>query len=92
MTAVQLQSGRVSAKGKVALNPPPKGQPGLQYSGTLSLANVTTRHPVFRQDLIKWQRLDLTGLDFRQGPNSLVIDPIRAVKPKAKSSFRQTRP
>jgi len=85
MTAVQLQSATVSAKGKVALNPAPaKGQPGLQYSGNVSFANFATRDPVLRQDLIKWQRLDLTGIDFRQGPNSLAIDRVRAVKPYSK--------
>jgi uncharacterized protein involved in outer membrane biogenesis len=82
VSGVQLLSGQVSAKTKIALNPvPAKGQSATQITGEVTVANFATRDTALRQDFIKWQRLQFTGINFRQGPDSLSIDRILARRP-----------
>jgi hypothetical protein len=84
-SGVVLNSGQVSAKGKVALNPAPaRGRSKVQFNGDMTVANLATRDTALRQDFIKWQRLQVTGIDFRQGPDSLSINQVRASKPYGK--------
>jgi Domain of Unknown Function (DUF748) len=82
VSGVRLVSGQISAKTKIGMNPAPaRGQSGMQVTGDVTVANFATLDTALRQDFIKWQRLQLTGIDFRQGPDSLRIDRIQARRP-----------
>ena len=81
MTAMQLNSGQLSVKGKLAYaQSPAKGQPGVKLTADLGVANFATTDNVAHQDFIKWQSLRLTGIDYAQGPDRLAIAKIEAQK------------
>lgn len=85
VSGVELVSGQVSLKSKIVLNPAPaRGQSGTRFTGDVTIANFATRDTALKQDFIKWRDLRLTGIDYRQGPDSLSIARIRARAPYGK--------
>lgn len=85
VSGVELLSGQVSSKSKIVLNPAPaRGQSGLRFTGDVTVANFATRDAALRQDLVKWQSLRVSGIDFRQGPDSLSIVRVQARRPFGK--------
>ena len=81
-TALSVERGSVSARGRIALRPAPqRGQSGLEFRGDVAIAQLLTRDAALRQELVGWQRLELKGIDWRQRPDRLVIDTIRARQP-----------
>lgn len=83
--AVQINSGRISAKGNITVDAAPeKNLPKLQYTGTVTLADFATRDTIARRDLAKWQNLTISGIDYAQGPDSLVVDRIQITKPEGR--------
>ncbi|MCC7463708.1 MAG: DUF748 domain-containing protein [Gammaproteobacteria bacterium] len=81
-TALIVERGSVQARGHLALQPAAqRGQPALQFRGQVGVAQLLTRDAALRQELLGWQRLDLQGIDWRQGPDRLVIDTIRLLRP-----------
>ena len=79
-TAMRLTSGRVSTTSKLVYTAAPeRGQPGLQFSGDVTIAALATL--AANQDFIKWDALRLAGIDYRQGPDRLNIERVEATKP-----------
>jgi uncharacterized protein involved in outer membrane biogenesis len=80
--AMQLTGGQFSTKGKFRFAAEPaKGNPGLQFTGEVTVANLATSDTASRQDFIKWQALRVIGIDYRQTPDSLNIERIEALRP-----------
>jgi Domain of Unknown Function (DUF748) len=80
-TSMTLKSGVLSGDTKVLYG---TNKPTLQFSGNLSVANLHTVDNALHDDFINWERLDVQGLNFQQGPNRLDIDEILAVKAYAR--------
>ena len=82
MTGMQLMSGQLSLKNKIAYAAEPaRGQPGLHLTGDITVANLATQDTALHQDFIKWKQLRLSGLDYAQGPDRLSIERVDAVEP-----------
>jgi hypothetical protein len=63
-----LAKAEVSGRGTVALAKPTSGLPlRLAYSGTVRLSNVHALDGDGESDLLKWQVLDLDGVDVKSG-------------------------
>jgi uncharacterized protein involved in outer membrane biogenesis len=84
-TLLQVGSGQLSVKGRVryAANPP-RGTPAAQFQGGAALANLATTDLAMRQDLVKWQLLQVSGIDYRHTPDRLNIANISAHAPYAR--------
>jgi hypothetical protein len=71
VTALRIETGSLGANARLRLRPAPKrGE-----------SKLLTRDATWKQELIRWQQLDMQGIDFRQAPDRLDIDTIRARKP-----------
>jgi hypothetical protein len=79
-TSMTLKSGVLSGDTKVLYG----NKPTVQFRGNLSVANLHTVDNALHDDFINWERLDVRGLNFQQGPNRLDIDEILAVKAYAR--------
>jgi uncharacterized protein involved in outer membrane biogenesis len=63
-----LAKAEVSGRGTLALTQPAGATPTrLAYSGTARLSNVHVLDSIGESDLLKWQVLDLDGVDVRAG-------------------------
>lgn len=83
--AVQINSGKVSTKGNITVEAASeKNLPKLRYTGTVTLADFATRDTLARRDLIKWQNLTISGIDYAQGPDRLVVDRIQITRPEGR--------
>ena len=81
-TALRLEGGSADARGHLRLQPEPRrGESSLRFRGDVGVSELRTRDAALKQDLVRWQRLDVQGIDFRQSPGRLSIDTIRARKP-----------
>jgi hypothetical protein len=86
LTAMTLMSGTVDGDGKLHYGVRPR-MPALQFTGNLAVKNLHTVDDVLHDDFIDWDRLDIEGIDFTQGPNRLDIDQILARKMYARLIF-----
>jgi len=78
-TAMTLVSGTAGGVGRLQYGQRPN-MPALQFAGNLAVENLNTVDDVLHDDFIDWERLDIEGIDFTQGPNRLDIEQIRARK------------
>jgi uncharacterized protein involved in outer membrane biogenesis len=63
-----LAKAELSGRGTVTLaRPPGESPPRFAYTGTARLSNVHALDSVGESDLLKWQVLDLAGVDVRTG-------------------------
>jgi hypothetical protein len=77
-TRVDLVSGLLSLSGHVAYAArPASGQPLLAAQGSVTVDDLATRDRRLQQDLIKWTRLALSGIDYQQGRKGLFVDTVR---------------
>ena len=61
-----------------------KNMPAVQFSGNIDIEKLHTVDNVLQDDFINWDRLEIRGLNFTQGPDRLDIDQIVARKPYAR--------
>ncbi len=74
-TSMTLLTGALSGDAKLKYG---AAHPTLQFAGALSVAKWHTVDNALHQDFIKWDRLDVQGLNFQQDPDRLDIDRIAA--------------
>ena len=79
-TSVTLRSGKLGGRGKLRLAP----DTGVSFAGDLDIGRLHTVDETRHQDLIRWERLDLRGLDFRETPARLDIAEVLLRKPYAR--------
>lgn len=83
-TAVTLHSGRLGAKGHLALASAADGQLASNISGELRIDDLRTTDTLLREDFVKWRGLAVTGIRFQQHPDRLRIERVVAREPYAR--------
>lgn len=73
---LDLVSGALGVDATLALAPP-----GMQLKGYAEVGDLKVRDARHRQDLLRWKRLQLKGLDLALAPRRLRIDEIVAEQP-----------
>lgn len=78
-TALILRDGDMGVKGHAQLKMPPGGaakpQPmQVRFNGDVSVDRLYTVDSQFKEDLIKWNRLQVLRIDLRLGPDKLDVD------------------
>jgi hypothetical protein len=75
-TAMVLRSAKLGGDVDVSYG----GKPAIKVAGDLYVENLRTVDAALHDDLIAWDRLDVHGLDWQQGPDRLAIAEIDARK------------
>ncbi len=61
-----------------------KASPSLQFTGDVDVENLHTVDDLLQDDFINWERLDVRGLNYQQGPDRVEIAEVVARKPYAR--------
>ncbi len=84
-TSLQIDSGQLSVKGRLRYAAkPPRGTPAAEFQGGVAVANLVTTDLAMQQDLVKWQLLQISGIDYQHTPERLSIASIAAHAPYAR--------
>ena len=81
--SMTLLGGALGAAAKLHYGPA-KGLPALQFAGKVAVDKLHTVDNALHADFINWERLEIDGLKFTQGPDRLDIEQIVARKPYAR--------
>jgi hypothetical protein len=76
-TSMTLLGGKLTADTRVRYG---TGQPAIQVSGDVSVRGLHTIDNALRDDFINWDRLDVQGIDYQQGPDRLDVALVAASK------------
>ena len=76
-TAMTLLSGKLGVDGKVHYGVEPS-LPGIRFAGNVEVEKLHTVDDALRGDFINWDRLDVEGINYTQGPDRLDIERIVA--------------
>jgi len=71
-TAMTLLTGTVGTEGKVHYGVQ-KGMPSIQFTGDVHVNKLHTVDNALQDDFVNWERLDVLGVNFTQGPGRLDI-------------------
>jgi hypothetical protein len=71
-TAMTLLTGKVGTEGKVHYGVQ-KGMPSMQFTGDVHVDKLHTVDNALQDDFVNWERLDVLGVNFTQGPGRLDI-------------------
>ncbi len=82
-TAMTLLTGKMGTEGKVHYGVQ-KGMPSIQFTGDVHVDKLHTVDNVLQDDFVNWERLDVLGVNFSQGPGRLDIGQIVINKPYAR--------
>jgi hypothetical protein len=82
-SAMTLLDGRLGGEAKLHYGAQ-KDTPTLQFSGNINIEKLHTVDNTLHDDFINWERLDIVGLKYSKGPDSLAIEQILARKPYAR--------
>jgi len=82
-SSMTLLDGRLGAEAKLHYGAQ-KNTPTLQFSGNINIEKLHTVDNTLQDDFINWDRLDILGLKYTKGPDSLDIEQILARKPYAR--------
>jgi hypothetical protein len=82
-SSMTLLRGALGAEAKLHYGAQ-KNLPSLQFSGNIDVEKLHTVDNTLHDDFINWDRLEIRGLNFTQGPDRLDIDQIVARKPYAR--------
>lgn len=80
IAAVDLGAGTLSAAGQVVLLPE-GGTPWLQYRGEMAMDGFQAVDRAQKEELVRWQRLELAGVDYTMAPDALRIERVTARQP-----------
>lgn len=83
-TAMTLHSGRLGVKGDVSYAATPESAPPVKFKGEVRVTDLRTTDQLVNEDFVKWRSLTMTGIDFSQHPDKLVINRIVARQPYGK--------
>jgi hypothetical protein len=74
---LSITSGRFNTRGRVRYTPAGSGAPLLRFVGEMGLTNLLTSDQVLFKEFLKWDALDVTGIDFDLQPNQLQVEEVR---------------
>lgn len=86
-TALSVRDGALNVEGRVQVEPPPDtapvkrsagGKPMLQFAGDVTVDRLHTVDSRLRQDLLKWNRLQIKGIEFAHAPDRLDVQQVIA--------------
>ena len=78
-TAMTLQSGTLGAEATLHYGAQ-SNMPAVQFAGNVNVQKLRTVDDALQDDFIDWDRLDILGLSYSQGPDRLDIDQVVARK------------
>jgi hypothetical protein len=78
-TSMTLLGGHVGGDARVLFT-----KPAISLTGNIRVDKLHTVDNALRDDFISWDRLDVLGIKFSQGPDRLEIDQVVALKPYAR--------
>ena len=82
--AMTLHSGRLGVSGRAAYAASSDAVPAIRFTGEVDVADLRTTDHLVNQDFVKWNSLNVGGIDFSQSPGKLTIDRITARQPYAR--------
>lgn len=88
---LDIVKGDINTKGKLAVSQDKQTDLELQYQGNVNVNELHTRDQILKQDFIKWQKLQLGGLDFNLHKSQLNISAIKLDKPYAKVTIKKDK-
>lgn len=81
-TELVIGNGELNADGDVYYKGTAKNRnPDLKFTGNVAVANLSTQDKLEGKDLIKWQSLQLTGINYSKTPDVLEVKQIDAHQP-----------
>lgn len=94
-TALLLRSGDLDVKGHVQAQMPADGTKpaplALTFKGDVSVDHLHTVDSQRDEDLLKWDRVQVRGIDFKLAPDRLDIDRVILEKPYARVAIAPDR-
>ncbi|MGO8929415.1 MAG: DUF748 domain-containing protein [Limisphaerales bacterium] len=72
-----ITSGRFGMQGQVHYAPPAANAPLLKFAGDLSLTNFVTTDQALFKEFVKWNALNVTGIDLDLQPNQLQVQEVK---------------
>jgi hypothetical protein len=78
-TAMTLLGGTLGGEGTLHYGAE-KNKPAVQFAGHIDVEKLHTVDDALQDDFINWERLDILGLKYSQGPDRLDIEQIVASK------------
>jgi hypothetical protein len=72
-----ITSGRFNTRGRVRYTPPGGGAPLVKFAGEISLTNFATTDQVLFKDFVKWDALNVSGIDLDLQPNQLQVQEVK---------------
>jgi hypothetical protein len=72
-----VTSGWFGTKGRVRYAPPGGGAPLVKFAGDISLTNFVTTDQVLFKEFVKWDALNMTGIDLGLQPNQLQVQEVK---------------
>jgi uncharacterized protein involved in outer membrane biogenesis len=83
-TAMKVHSGRLGVKGNLAFTAPANAPLASKFSGEMRIDDLRTTDDKPDEDFVKWRTLAVTGIQFQQRPDRLLIERIVAREPYAR--------
>jgi len=86
-TSITLRSGKLGGDTQVRFSLPAgdaKKDPVFSFAGDIDVEDLHTVDDTRHDDLIKWERLDIRGLNIQQNPNRVDIAEVQVRKPYAR--------
>jgi hypothetical protein len=82
-SSMTLLGGRLGGEARLHYDAQ-KNPPAAQFSGNIEVEKLHTVDNALHDDFINWDRLDILGLNYTQGPDRLAIEKIVVRKPYAR--------
>ena len=74
---MSLVGGSLAVAGKAHYGTAP-GVPAMQFNGDVTVTKLHTVDDALHDDFINWERLDVLGVNYSQGPDRLDVDEVKA--------------
>jgi hypothetical protein len=72
-----ITSGRFNLRSHVRYTPPGAGTPLVKFTGEFSLTNFVTADQVLFKEFVKWDSLNVNGIDLDVQPNQLQVQEVK---------------
>lgn len=91
LPSLQLRSGSTGARGELSLQPQSESGPWLRFSGGATVSDFDLIEARNKRRFLSWQRLDVDGLEFSAGPDTLKVRTVQATRPYARVVIAEDR-
>jgi hypothetical protein len=77
-----IVSGAFSTTGRFGCQTTDPALPQISFTGGLRVANFVTTDQVMFKELVRWDDLDISGIDFAFQPDRLNVESVKVVRPR----------